>query len=267
MFRYRMERVRPDSTQTKQEVVTQYRRKVAFLWLSLFSILGGLTAAIAMIAYGSDMSRKNIPVAVKFMLTSVIHGWPPPDAAQVWRRDFKAADTFVWQYYALLGGLVTSILVLLAFTCVGCTFDEQERSNRTCCQSCGCADNNNNAWLWCYCYDPCPYTYRSSSGRGNCYCGNCGNCSGGGCGNCSGGCGGCSGGDCKGGGEALIVIVLIVIVIVLVSAIFVVIGYALRKWALFHDRMTDMLHWQQCELEGETVVLGMHESVRPLNEV
>mgnify|MGYP001583458980 FL=1 len=227
-------------------------------WLSILAVLGGVTAFISTIAYGLDTGHKNIPVTMKYMLTSVLHGWPPPDAADAWSAEFKQPDHPVWPYYTLLGAFLTSLMILIAFAAVGCTYDETERSSRTCCQSCGCSDNGNHC-LFCYCNDPCPYNVYGGGGSGGSCC--CGDCGGGGRGHDC---------DCKGsggGGEALIVIAIVVVVVVLVSAIFVVIGYALRKWALFHDRMTDMLLRQQCELEGETVVLGMHESVRPLNEV
>ena len=58
-----------------------------------------------------------------------------------------------------------------------------------------------------------------------------------------------------------------VIVVVLVSAIAVIMLQTVRKWALFHDRMTDMLRNQASELESETIVLGIDEALRPTDAV
>ena len=55
--------------------------------------------------------------------------------------------------------------------------------------------------------------------------------------------------------------------VVIISAVFVVIFYAVKKWTLLYDRMTDMLLQQQAELEGDTVVLAMNETWRPVNAV
>ena len=234
LSRYNIERVQGDSVATKPEIVAQYRAKVAILFLSLFFTIGGCTTAVALIAYGFDAASKNIPVAVKFMLTSVIHGWPASDAAKQWRREFRSAAVPVWPYYTLLGGIVTAIVILIMFAVAGCTVDENKGSCRDCLKS----------WS--------PGGGSGHSGSGD-YCCSC---------NCK--CNLKCGGDL---GEAAIFLVLIIIIVVLLSAIFVIIAFAVRKWALFHDRMTDMLRTQQGEMEGETVVLGMGEQVRPFNEV
>jgi hypothetical protein len=60
---------------------------------------------------------------------------------------------------------------------------------------------------------------------------------------------------------------LVIIVVVLLSAIVVVVLYAIKKWTLFHDRMTDMIRNQASELESETIVLGIDETLRPTNAV
>jgi hypothetical protein len=102
----------------------------------------------------------------------------------------------------------------------------------------------------CYCYDPCPSCDCGGSGGGSCPAP----------GDCSGGCG-------KDLGEAAVILILIIAVIVVLSAVFVVILYCVQKVSLLYDRVSDMLRNQQWELEGETVVLGIHESWRPNDSV
>ena len=58
-----------------------------------------------------------------------------------------------------------------------------------------------------------------------------------------------------------------IVVVVIFSAIFVVIMFCIQKVTLLYDRVSDMLQNQQWELEGETVVLGIHESWRPNDRV
>jgi hypothetical protein len=62
-------------------------------------------------------------------------------------------------------------------------------------------------------------------------------------------------------------LILVVVVIVLISAIFVIIFFAIRRMSLIHDRLTDMLLNQQLELESQTIVLGVGETLRPIDQV
>jgi hypothetical protein len=259
MHSYNIERVSTgtDRSDSKQRMMRNYRLQLAKFWLAMLLIIGGTIAVIAGIAYGSDTEDKNVPVAVKYMMSSVISGTPSEGSAAKWREQFKQPDVSVWPYYTLLGCLVASLMILFAFAMIGCTFDPDERKSRGCCQQCGGGggSNTNDGWIWCY--------YGGGGGGDDCTC-----CSGGG-GNCDCGSGGCSGGDCKcdGGGEAIVIIAVVVIVIILVSAIFVIIAFSIKKWALFHDRVTDMLYNQAAELEKETIVLGVDERLRPTDMV
>ena len=255
MRSYRIERVRESSAESKERIRSRYRVKVFTLWLGTLGFFCGFIGAVASLAYLCDRSEKNIPVALKYMLTSVVSGFPDKNSTTLWMEDFKKPNVAVWPYYTLFATFVSSICILVAFTCIGCTFDETERRRRRpCCEDC-CSDAG---VCYCYCYDPCPHNNCCCLGddSDDCDCKDC---------NCKGGCGGGGGGG--GGGEAFIIIFLVIAVVVIISAVFVVIFYAVKKWTLLYDRMTDMLLQQQAELEGDTVVLAMNETWRPMNEV
>lgn len=68
-------------------------------------------------------------------------------------------------------------------------------------------------------------------------------------------------------GEAAAILLVIIVVIVLVSAIFVAIGFAVRKSAQMHDSIATTIQKQAEEFEGSTIVFGMDEFVRPTNQV
>lgn len=249
---YKMERVRVSSGQTKANILRNYRFGLIKLWLGTFLFIGGIIAILATIAYFSDRSEKNIPVAIKFMMTSVVGGFPNSNSTAEWRENFRKPDVYVWPYYSLLGLLITSLLILIGFCFLGCTFDEKERRHRNCCADCCAGNNGNDVGLWwCYCYDPCPHCNCNINCVEGCK----------GCGSCGGG-----GGDCKcdgDGAQVLIILLVVIIVIIILSAIVVVILYAIQKGSLLYDRMTHALLSQAQELEGETVVLAVNESWRP----
>ena len=250
MFSYNIERVKPATTESKERILQRYRWSIIRVWAIMFLLLGVLIGFFATISYYADTSEKNVPVAMKYMLSSVVQGFPNENSTEIWRSQFKLPNYAVWPYYTLLGVLCTSVLILIGFAFMGCTFDENERKRQDCCNCCSDACDGANCY-YCYCYDPCPH----------CSCGSCDS-----CGNCgSGDCGG--GSDCKGGGEAVIILVLVIAVIVVLSAVFVVIIFCVKKISLLYDRVSDMLQTQQSELEGETVVLGIYESWRPNDSV
>ena len=248
LYSYNIERVKPATTESKERIVQRYRCAVLQVWLVTLLVLAFFVDFFAVISYYADTSDKNVPVGMKYMLSSVINGFPDSNSTDVWRAEFKLPQYHVWPYYTLLGVLCTSILILTAFMFVGCTFDEDERKRKGGCNCCNDCCNGIN-YGGCYCYDPCPHCDCS-----RCYCGG-----GGGC-NFSGG----GGGNL---GEAAIILVLVIVVVVIFSAIFVVIMFCIQKVTLLYDRVSDMLQNQQWELEGETVVLGIHESWRPNDRV
>jgi hypothetical protein len=293
MTAYRIERVKSSSiaSESRERIVSHFRMRMAMFYGGMFLILFALIGGVAGIAYGADNSEKNVPVGVKYMMTSVVNGLPPTNATSIWREQFKQPNVPVWPYYTLLGTFVAALMILVGFAIIGCSFDENERKRRSCSDQCGCGGRKRKdeeeqrvrgghgggggsttrggdvyvSYWGCYnCYTPCDVCYCPCD---QCCDRCCGNGSSGGCG--GGGCGGgnCGGGDCKGGGEALIIIVLIVIVVVLLSAVIVIILYTIKKWTLFHDRMTDMIQNQASELESETIVLGVDETLRPLDAV
>lgn len=276
MTAYRIERVKEASlkSETRDRIVQHFRIRMALFYLGMLAVLFALIGGVAGIAYGADTEDKNVPVGIKYMLTSVVNGLPPANATHIWRRQFHEPNVPVWPYYTLLGTLCAAILILIGFACIGCTFDERERPRRSCSEQCGCGgrgsstSSTSDMYLWWGCYNcntPCDACYCPCD---ECCDQCCGNGSSGGCGGGGGGgCGDCGKCDMKGGGEALIIILLIVIVIVLLSAIVVIILYTVKKWTLFHDRMTDMIKNQASELESETIVLGIDETLRPIDEV
>lgn len=246
MTRYNMERIRERALDSEDRIRRHYRIQLIKLLLTVFLVIGLGVFAIAGISYGAD-PHKNVPVAIKYMLSSVVSGIPSGNATDVWEANFKDPNVRVWPYYTLFSIFIVSLIILFTFCGLGCTFDQNDYRARPCCDDC-CP--RNATCYGCYIYQPCP----------DCNC-NC-NCSGGG-----GGWGNCSGGDCKGGGEVLIVLLLIIVVAVILSALFVVIFYVAQKCALLYDRCTHMLLAQAEELEGDTIVLGLNETWRPLNAV
>ncbi|CUG91470.1 Hypothetical protein, putative [Bodo saltans] len=260
MYSYNLEQVRPPTTESKERMLSNYRMSVIKVWVMVLLAFAGIVAALAGISYGSDTADKNIPVAVRCLLTSVVAGFPNSNSTTRWREDFKQPDVAVWPYYTVFGLFLTSVLVLISFACFGSTFQESDR-RRT--GHCSCVDDccngaTNGLYVWTVPDRACCDCTVGSGG-----CNGCGrnSCSGGG------GCGGC--GDCNVGdaGPIIAVIVLIIVVVVIFSAMVVVALFAIQKCSLLYDRLTAMLASQQSELEGETVVLGIGESWRPNDAV
>lgn len=259
MFTYNMKRVRPESDLTREKILRNYRLGVAKIWLCTVILFGSLILAVAFIAYFADRDDKNIPIGVRYMLTSIAYGLPGVNGTVGWREDFKDPDTMVWPYYGVLGLLCASIVILITAAIVGSSQSEERRTSNCydCCTPGGCC----NGWSG----------YNGES-RGNHVDGNClcictaVSCSDGDC-SCD-GCGG-GGGDCGGGDGLVIVFVVVIVVVVLIvaSAIAVIVIYAFQKWTLFYDEMCRMLDCQQREFEGETMVLGKNERYMPTNEV
>jgi flagellar basal body-associated protein FliL len=279
--KYNIERVRSDAnTITEAEVRRRYNKKVAWMWVGIVVALAALIAAIAGIAYGCDTSKKNVPVAMKYLMTSVASGMPPKNATAIWEAEFKEPQYHVWPYYSLLSAVVVSLMILIAAPIYSCRFEEKDRSSRSCgdqCCTCTCNNCCEGCYYWWWFNSVPPYRgnrtilYGGPTGNGsnNCCC-----CPGSSCNGCScDGCGKCDANscDCKGGGgnlgEGAAILILVVVVIVLISAIFVIIFFAIRRMSLIHDRLTDMLLNQQLELESQTIVLGVGETLRPIDQV
>lgn len=261
---YQLQEVRPQTEVTRATLERAYRLAVLKLWLLVIFGFGGLSMLIGGIGYGADTSEKNIPVVVKCLLTSVISGFPNSNSTSEWRENFKQPDVPVWPYYALLGILVTSLVVLIAFLFSGCSFDENDRRRQGHCRCCDDCCSHDSGFVW-MCYDPCPTTHFHHHNDSNCC-----DCAVGSSG-CHGSCGDCntngSGGDCGGGGgdlgAAVAIILLVIIAVVIFSAIFVIVIATVQRCSLLYDRMTDMVRHQQLELMETVVVLGMHESWKP----
>lgn len=257
---YQLQQVLPGTDASRARVVRAYRIAILKIWLVVILGFAGLSMAVGGIGYGADKDEKNIPVAVKCLLTSVISGFPNSNSTTEWREDFKRPEVPVWPYYSLLGIFVTSLVVLIAFLFTGCSFDENDRRRRghcTCCDDC-CDGTNGCVWM---CYDPCP-TSHIGSGDGTQHC----DCTVNG-GGCNGDCGNCnssgSSGDCGDAGAILAVLVIVIIAIVIFSAIVVLILAMIQRCSLLYDRMTDMVRQQELEREHEVIVLGMHETWKP----
>jgi hypothetical protein len=233
----------------------EYRKEIGMLWTKMLLVAGLVLALTATLLYLCDTSEKNIPVASKYCLQSVINGFESTaNATDQWRRDFKRPDVRVWPYYVSFGLFLDSLALLLFFMFAGCTFDETEHRHRVgscnrfwdgCCEGC-CRGN-------CYCYDPCP--------GGGCNC----DCCDSGPGHCN-----CSGNDCKGGGgdlgAVLIVLLVIIVAIVIFSAVVVAIGYAIRKMNVLYDRYAQRVLDHCKESVGELVVIGRDETAEGLVE-
>ena len=261
---YNMQEVRSPSDVTRERVERAYRIAVLKMWLLVIFGFGGLSMLVGGIGYGADTSEKNVPVFVKCLLTSVISGFPNSNSTTEWRESFKQPDVPVWPYYALLGILVTSIVVLIAFLFSGCSFDENDRRRQGHCRCCDDCCSHDSGFVW-MCYDPCPTTHFHHHHDSNCC-----DCAVGSSG-CHGSCGDCntsSSGDCGGGGggdigAAIAIVILVIVALIIFSAIFVIVIAMVQRCSLLYDRMTDMIRNQQLELVEDVVVLGMYETWRP----
>jgi hypothetical protein len=221
-----------------------YRIRVLKVWFTALLFLAACVGVLSTISYFSDKAEKNIPVGMKYLMIGAISGFPGGNETSTWRQQFKEPNYAVWPYYMLFGIFVASVVILMSFTFVGCSFDEKDRLRRS---HCACCND-----CWCY-TGPFPV----------CDCCNC---------QTSTNCIGCSGTaqsvKCDGnGGEVMAILVLVVAVIIILSAVFVVILFCVQRCSLLYDRLTDMIRNQQYELEEETVVLGLFESWHPNDAV
>lgn len=252
MYSYQMETIGDVDVDTTERMQSNYRRRIAVMWLSILLFIFTVTAFVAVVAWALD-PEKNVPIACKFMMTSVVSGVPNSDTTAEWREDFKRPDTRVWPYYTLLGCFICAIVCIILFLIFPVDDDKRKRRSHDTCGQIYCVDAG------------CCMTWDAP-----CSCGD----SGGVC--CSGGCDeGCDGGDTEGCGcgcwewscEFTIVIVILVIIAVLVGGVFVVIVWAIRKGAQHHDQFWRMLRSQGEELAGATIVLGKGELMRPQDAV
>eukprot|EP00759_Apiculatamorpha_spiralis_P047817 PhF_6_TR43351/c0_g2_i1/m.66396 len=150
----------------RQETKSFYYSRVARLWLLLIVGLFATIAGFAGFSYLCDTSHKNVPVVIKYALSSVVHGLPSSDDIDQWRDDFHKKDVHVWPYYTLLGILCTSITILLGAMTTGINDQEynqlpskrrQPTRECDCCTDTTVYSNNpryyytTNDWIFCYC--------------------------------------------------------------------------------------------------------------------
>ncbi|CUG91469.1 transmembrane protein, putative [Bodo saltans] len=268
MYSYNLEQVRPPTTESKERMKSNYRVSVIKVWVTVVLAFAGMVAALAGISYGCDTADKNIPVAVRCLMTSVVGGFPNSNSTAAWREDFKRPDVAVWPYYTVFGLFLTSVLVLISFVCFGSMFEESDRRRTghcNCVDDCCSGASNGPIYIWT---DPTYYGHHHhfhTHNNSSC-CDDCGNS----CGSHHGGCNGC---ECSGSGGSndirgvIATIILIIVVTIIVSAIVTLALFAMKKCSLLYDRLTAMLASQHSELEGETVVLGIGESWRPNDAV
>eukprot|EP00760_Papus_ankaliazontas_P010490 PhM_4_TR1429/c0_g1_i2/m.66708 len=268
-----------------------YYHEIAKFWLFLLFLVGGTIAAFAGFSYLVDRSHKNVPVGMKYALTSIAYGHPKGgNATAVWEEEFKRPNVSVWPYYTLLGVVCLSILVLTVPGCVG--LDDREYSqtvgakDRTpvysyrhrgrgyCCRETQCLYINCNACYcdcdvcWCcaeplnlrgltpaHCMRDCCGTVAMSN-DGSCCC-----------------CGDCDlknhhSDSCDGdAGSALLVIALVVLVfiiaVVVISAVWVIIVVTTKRLSSMHQAYSARLYACSQERSGETRVLGRDEMDAP----
>lgn len=262
MYNYDLKRVRPESDLTRGKILLRYRIGVLKIWLCTVIIFGSLISAIAFIGYFADRDDKNIPIGVRYMLTSIAYGLPGVNGTLGWREEFKEENTMVWPYYGVLGLLCASIAVLIIAAIVGSTQSEERRTGN--CYDCCCGGGCCTGWTGNSSYTSSTHVDATclclcssgGGGDGSMDCISCDNIS------------SCGGGSGDGEGMVIIFVVIIIVAVVIVaSAIAVIVIYACQKWSLFYTEMCRMLDSQQRELEGETVVLGKNERFLPYNAV
>jgi hypothetical protein len=234
----------------RRRMQSRYRLLLLRLWVIMLIVLGASISLMTVLLYYADDQHKNIPVAARYVLTSVAHGFPDENNTAIWREEYKSPEVKVWPYYTLFAVFLISIIVLLLFCFCGCTFDERERGKR--CQVCnncaGSCSNNCN----CYIYYPCPNSGSCGSGGGCCDCNvpdlNCGN---------------CGGGNGEAGaviGVVVLMLVILLIVAVLISALFVVIAFAIHRSGRLYDRLSLRAEYEAEEEWGIREVLGRDEA-------
>lgn len=254
MSDYNMERIVDIPLETTETINKKVQQKIILMWMSLLAMIAGAILVIGLIAWASDKENKNVPVGIKQMMSSLVFGWADANKTKVWREEFKEPDVHVGQYYGLLGTFIVALLIciLAIFAPAESTKERAVARKRDCCDDCCRGCNSSTNWWICY------------WGTGNncngcnacCDCGGC-NC------DCSGG--GCDAPKCDGEGAAIVVIVIVVIVIV--SAIFVIIGYGLKKTHELEKAIATTIRQQEEEWENSVIVLGRHECLRPRDQV
>eukprot|EP00760_Papus_ankaliazontas_P022873 PhM_4_TR19057/c0_g1_i2/m.3451 len=282
----------------KRSARALYYRAVLMLWLTLLLSICGTIAVFAAIAYGIDGDSKNIPVFVKYCMTSVAAGVPSTEDVEKWRDDFNDAETAVWPYYTLFGSLCTSVVVLIVFHVLGLSDREEHneedrprRERRPCCTCCRGHTHYHYDAIWWYCYFPNVYCDCN-----DCCCGasigdinpattcqacgdNCaGCCEGIGCKDCADtcrvdSCGGChnpcgDGGGSGGGDGGVLIIVFVVAIIVLaliilISALFVIILFVVKRIGTMYGAYTSRLMAMTEDRTGYSRVLDRDEQMAP----
>eukprot|EP00759_Apiculatamorpha_spiralis_P012268 PhF_6_TR19294/c0_g1_i1/m.28365 len=238
-----------------------YRQEIWKLWASIVVGFGALIGFIAGVSYLLDDTNKEVPVLMRYAMSSVLHGVPDSVEIETWRSDFHKKEIRVWPYYGILGLVVTSCIVLIANACCGISDGDHQRSvssplrtnyRYSTCPDCYCYNTD----CYCCCDGPSYHHHHTHNNCGAC-CGDC--CSGSNC-NCS---------DCKGGGGGgsgdnpvvaiLAVLLIVVMLVVVVSAVWVVVGYGIKKMNNGYGAYSMKLLAYSQERSGETTVLGRDE--------
>ena len=271
---------------------TQYTYTAAMLkvWLTIILTSLAVIAAFAGFSYLVDTSQKNVPVAMKYAMSSVLHGLPNQTDINNWRDGYRGTE-HVWPYYTLLGILCGSIFSLIVLHCIGVDDRPQCRqSHRKRDRVCSCCDESTNQSTYYgntyYVGNPYYYGYYGGGGYGyypvcyscnGCYCDCDGCCNNNACGLCclpdntcsGGGCGdACSGNKCDGeAGQAMVILILIIViviaVIIVVSAVWCIIAFGVKRVSGYSTAYSERCDANAQEHYGETRVLGRDESDAP----
>jgi hypothetical protein len=252
-----------------KNIQREYYCKVSFFIFFFLAFWMFIITLWSVFAWGCDKDYKNIPVFIKYIMSSIAYGFPSKNETAIWRKDFKDPDVKTWQYYGLFGSVITAICTLLLLWTEYYYTSEQsywkkyltntqkyglEKKYGTyfCCISC---------CICCHEYNDNNTCLRIENNRtksccdGNCG-GNCGNCN---C-CCCDNCGNCNCSNC--GNDACIfvlILVVIIIVIVLISAICVLIGFMVYKVSEYGLIYNKMIHLRTLENNGVIVICDRSE--------
>ena len=265
---------------------TQYTYTTAMLevWLGIILTCLAVIAGFGGFSYLVDTSQKNVPVAMKYAMSSVLHGLPNQTEINAWRDGYRGAD-HVWPYYTLLGVLCGSVFSLIVLHVIGVddrSPGQQSQKKRT--RHCTCCDETSStSYSGNYYYYGNPYYGGYYGGQpychscNGCYCDCDGCCNNNACGlcclpdnSCSGGAcsGGCADADCKGEGAQVMVILVLIIVIVIavmiiVSAVWCIIAFGVKRVSGYSVAYSERCYANAQERFGETRVLGRGEAHMP----
>lgn len=253
--------------------------RAVLFYVFVFALLMGIVSLWATFCWGVDQEGKNIPIAFRWISSSVVAGPPTNDAVEVWRADFKRKDTPTWPSYGGFGLLLTAITVTIAalveqlYEGQHCCCESNngrdltprhlQTRNDNCCATCD--EGTRGCWIGCYVCTHGPsmsdggcgalcHSMDSQCCRITCCCGNNSACSR----------NACSGDGCDGCGELgplVLIVFLVVVIAVLLSFVFIAVYIACARMREHHTAMMAAIKCRVMLSHGQMLILGVGEQI------